>query len=101
MVGGLMVGWLCCVTIGVSLRVPTYRKIGEGRFFQQQNKINHDGKVWIDQINPMPPYQHCNWIVFEHLQIVCDNVIYSVLKTHYFIIIEIAGVLQPNLASKA
>ncbi len=60
---------------------------GQYMFFSAtvQNHQPH-GEVWIDQINPMPPYQHHHWIVFHNLQIICNNVIQSVLITHYFII---------------
>jgi hypothetical protein len=73
------------------------QKNWRGEFFSAtaQNHQPH-GEVWINQINPMPPYQHRNWIVFQHLQIICDNVVQSVLIMHYFIIFKIAGVLQPN-----
>ena len=51
MVGGLMVGWLCCVTIGVSLRVPTYRKNWRGEIFSAtaQNQPRWRGLDRSDQ----------------------------------------------------
>ncbi len=64
MVGSIMVGSCVVWQSGCHYKFLRTEKIGEGRFFQQQHKINHDGEVWIDQINLMPPYQHRNWIVF-------------------------------------